>query len=317
MILKLYIEEEFAKQAAMFIEGESFDKLPIPFISEFQDITFTENLVEELDSYDLIFFVDGNNYGQFTEKSEELSELLQAKTSVVIDHHASTPDTFTYNYIDASINACAAIFSAILFDISHHSKTIAQLVIAGIMADTNKLSYVDADGIGIVEILAQALQYAGIGTRQIAEVMDTKSVEEFEVEQELTKNMVLEDNETIGKFTYSFYTLEFKEKYSSADLKAPGVFTNYFLRNVEGYLWGFVLKPKAEDIYSLSFRSSIGGVNVRILAEELFGGGGHDAAAGGRVYFDQPTTVHKAIDFVISQIETYAKEQGRLPSLQS
>jgi c-di-AMP phosphodiesterase-like protein len=59
-----------------------------------------------------------------------------------------------------------------------------------------------------------------------------------------------------------------------------------------------IVRPVNENKFRISLRSMKGGPNVRIIAENMLGGGGHDHAAGG--FFE--TTTGSSVENICSRI---------------
>jgi len=68
-----------------------------------------------------------------------------------------------------------------------------------------------------------------------------------------------------------------------------------FLRNVEGYTWGFVISPQNDNDSSISLRSLPNSVNVSSFMQKMAIGGGHDRAAGGEIKNSTPQNTIKTL----------------------
>ncbi len=92
--------------------------------------------------------------------------------------------------------------------------------------------------------------------------------------------------EGIPPLTFSFLPISTLDKYSVPEVKKAGeTYKLNILRQIKGHNWGFVITPNSKKQLGISFRSTPGGPNVRLLANKL-GGGGHDLAAAGKIIVD-------------------------------
>ena len=75
--------------------------------------------------------------------------------------------------------------------------------------------------------------------------------------------------------------LENNEELKQGASTAQSFLRDKYLRFIQGVHWGFIVKPDMnfDDIWFVSFRSTKEYQDVKIIAEEL-GGGGHTYSAG-------------------------------------
>lgn len=248
--------------------------------SNFEKIEFTNDLSENIKSGDTVIFLDGSQYYRFSNQPERIGK---DNTLICIDHHSSPSDHFTLKFIESSISSNAENIYRIFFSEKDPSVEVAKCLLLGILGDTGGLRYVRPDQTETFLITKKLLEIIGMSMDKFNSGFSSTSRPVFEVIQEYIKNTVFDEVPGWPPFQYSYISERFIEN-GFFDESTVGVgntiYKSQYIRTIEKYPWGFVLRPKNDGTFSVSFRSLQDSVNVRDLAERMKIGGGHDRAAG-------------------------------------
>lgn len=144
-------------------------------------------------------------------------------------------------------------------------------------------------------LIAKELVEAGKLDIQVEELKFSQYDDtDLEIVAELLKNTKKVDLADGLSFMYSYISNSFLDNYSRLQVdNGKTKYTSIFLRQLKGYDWGFVVTPRDKESFYVSFRSTPGKANVRMLAN-VFDGGGHDLAAGAQIAADD--SVKDSID---------------------
>lgn len=196
-----------------------------------------------------------------------------AKKTIVIDHHGSNNMYGDLNYVNPVSPACceilACIFEYFQIDIT---KEIGTCIMTGIITDTGGFRH---QGINpeTFEFTADLIR-KGINIPDIYKrTLRTKTKSNFLLTQRVMNRMeILED----GKVTFTYITLKDKEEVCAETGDTEGLVD--IGRDIEGVEVSILIKEKEENLYKISMRSG-DYVNVSDVCL-MFGGGGHQRAAG-------------------------------------
>lgn len=196
-----------------------------------------------------------------------------AKKTIVIDHHGSNNMYGDLNYVNPVSPACceilACIFDYFQIDIT---KEIGTCIMTGIITDTGGFRH---QGINpeTFEFTADLIR-KGINIPDIYKrTLRTKTKSNFLLTQRVMNRMeILED----GKVTFTYITLKDKEEVDAETGDTEGLVD--IGRDIEGVEVSILIKEKEENLYKISMRSG-DYVNVSDVCL-MFGGGGHQRAAG-------------------------------------
>lgn len=199
-----------------------------------------------------------------------------AKKTIVIDHHGSNNMYGDLNYVNPVSPACceilACIFDYFQIDIT---KEIGTCIMTGIITDTGGFRH---QGINpeTFEFTAELIR-KGINIPDIYKrTLRTKTKSNFLLTQRVMNRMeILED----GKVTFTYITLKDKEEVDAETGDTEGLVD--IGRDIEGVEVSILIKEKEENLYKISMRSG-DYVNVSDVCL-MFGGGGHQRAAGATV----------------------------------
>lgn len=224
----------------------------------------------EIKNYDLAISVDCANLKRLAKR--EYFE--QAKKTIVVDHHGSNNMYGDLNYVNPVSPACCEVLAGMIeyFEINI-DKSIGTCIMAGIITDTGGFRHAGINP-ETFEFTAELIR-KGVNIPDIYKrTLRTKTRANFELTKRVMSRMeLLED----GKITFTYITSE-DEKETGAE---PGdheglVDIGMDIEGVEVSI--FIRQKEEENAYKISMRSG-DNVNVSDICL-MFGGGGHQRAAG-------------------------------------
>ncbi len=231
----------------------------------------------DIEKYDLAISLDCADFKRLV--GNEYFE--NAKQTIVIDHHGSNKMYGDINFINPVSPACCQIligmFQYFGIDID---KELGTCILTGIITDTGGFRY---SGVTpeTFEFTADLLQN-GVNVSKIHKrVLDTKTKANFELMKRTIDRMeFLED----GKVTFTYITNKDLEEVNAGIGDHEGLVE--IGRDIEGVEVSVFIRQREDDknAYKVSMRSN-NYVNVSDVCL-MFGGGGHEKAAGAIVQGD-------------------------------
>lgn len=264
LAMKLALEE-LGKQADVII-------LEIPRMYEFLPSIDQVKTTSDMKNYDLAISVDCADLKRLA--GREYFE--NARKTVVIDHHGSNNMYGDLNYVNPVSPACCEIlaymFEYFQIDIT---KEIGTCIMTGIITDTGGFRHPTVNP-ETFEFTAELIR-KGINVPDIYKrTLRTQTKANFLLTQRVMDRMeILED----GKVTFTYVTLKDKEEVEAETGDTEGLVD--IGRDIEGVEVSILIKEKEENLYRISMRSG-NYVNVSDVCL-MFGGGGHQRAAGATV----------------------------------
>lgn len=261
LAMKLALEE-LGKEADVIIPE-------IPRLYEFLPAIKQVKKASDIESYDLAISVDCADLKRLGGK--EYFE--NARKTVVIDHHGSNNMFGDLNYVNPVSPACCEILAYIFeyFEINI-TKEIGTCIMTGIITDTGGFRHPTVNP-ETFEFTAELIR-KGINVPDIYKrTLRTQTKANFLLTQRVMDRMeILED----GKVTFTYVTLKDKEEVEAEPGDTEGLVE--IGRDIEGVEVSILLKQKEENLFRISMRSG-SYVNVSDVCL-MFGGGGHQRAAG-------------------------------------
>jgi len=247
--------------------------------------------------------LDGGNNGRFTTSPDKL-DITKFK-SICIDHHPETFEGVTLNLSDPTGSATCQLLAE-LFDITSFDKPLAETLMIGILGDTGSFRFVDPTRSRVLDTSRKLVDVGQINIQVLQQRFERVPENIFEIMQILmanTKNVTLPN---LPGFSYTYLSKSLLSKYDADTMSlAYHKYQFLFIRQIEGYPWGFVVAPKDEKEFKISFRSTPGAPNVKILCNQFFDGGGHVMASGGKYILkegDIVTDAPEICDFIINTL---------------
>lgn len=220
----------------------------------------------------------------------------EARTTICIDHHGSNKMFADYNYVDPVAPACAQILIIVLRKLEIEiDKDIGTCILTGIITDTGGFKY---DGVTTetFEFVADLLRKGVNVSDTYKRVLQIKTKANFLLTKKVIDRMeFLED----GKITFTYITKKDIEEVNAEEGDHEGLVE--FGRDVEGVEVSIFLRQIDDEIYKASLRSKEY-VNVSDVCI-MFGGGGHEKAAG--CTMNMP--LEEAKEKIINRVMTYLK----------
>lgn len=226
----------------------------------------------DVECYDLAISLDCANLVRLVGK--EYFE--KAKKTIVIDHHGSNNMYGDLNYVNPASPACCEILAGMLeyynMDIS---KDIGTCIMTGIITDTG--------GFRHPTITAETFDFTAELIRKGVNVSDiykkalrTQTKANFLLSKKAIERMeILED----GKVTFTYIDLKDEKEVDAEPGDHEGLVE--LGRDIEDVEVSIFVREKEENIYRISLRSG-NYVNVSDVCL-VFGGGGHQRAAGATI----------------------------------
>lgn len=275
----------------------------LDFLAGYSHIKFRRLLetVKEIEP-DLFVMLDALNYERCsrTDGGRVRQYLADNKVkTAIIDHHqpAGKDDTDVYIY-QGSIATAQDVYE-ICFD--HlglkEPEGYGVTTMLGIYSDSGGFIYDNPRHRQTFKIVSDLID-AGTSLEAVRARLNNYSADHMRVVSEFTKNISHDQD-----YSYSFLSDKFVRQWQPASRPlislntGASIFTDKFLRNIDGRKWGFIVyeNPQAgESTYSVSLRSQSSVKDVSEIANKL-GGGGHKPAAGAKI---EAKSVEEAIQKV-------------------
>ena len=263
------------------------------------------DIVEKIDNaeYDTLLITDAGSINLCIDENDHVD--IKRKNVVIIDHHDTILEQ-EENVLLVNNNASSATeeIITILKDIYKDNfiitQEIAQLAQYGIVADTGRFLY-DITTPTSLRICADMMEISPIDMEEFAYKNDKFPREATLAIQEYLKTLTI-----VGDMAYMYIDRESISQ--DSDLRkgvseAQAFLRDKYLRFIQGVHWGFIIKPSntSDDEWFISFRSTNGYQDVKVIAEEL-GGGGHIYASGVPMKAD---SIQEVLDRVLDVVKKY------------
>jgi phosphoesterase RecJ-like protein len=258
--------ESFGKKVSMVMQ----DKVPQMYLF----LKGSEKIItpQEISAQpDLIVFLD---CGDISRAGEDwIDSLVRDRTVINIDHHVSNEYFGTFNYVDAHAAATAEIIYSLLSELDCSlTKEVASALYTGIVMDTGSFQYQNTTP-GTLKIAASLLEN-GVDLSAIREYLyQNKSIKNLRLIAAAIENLNFAAG---GKIAWTYLDYKTMEKYQALSEHSEGI-VNYpiSLENVE---IGLLFRETENGTVKVGLRSRARFDVNRIAL--LFGGGGHQQAAG-------------------------------------
>lgn len=286
---------------------------PVPEFLDFLDpaketVCYTEDKERArraITDADVIFCLDFNKL----DRTEWLADTIAGAKAfkVLIDHHPG-PDTGQFGLIisdPAASSTCELLYRTLLSlasvesDPSRLGHCTLTALATGIITDTNNFSNSVTP-----DTFTAASDMLRLGV-SLDSINNTVFKRYSESRMRLMGHL-LADSMTLHpglNASTMIITMEDRERYGFADGDSEG-FVNLplMIRNVEVS----ALFSETRDYIRVSLRSK-GGVAVNALARSFFNGGGHDRAAGGRLFMP----IGEVRDYFLQSLEQFLQSNSR------
>lgn len=272
------------------------------YFQNFDTIEWVENISDNINGCDLLIILDCSLYSRFTVSP------IAIKNTICIDHHASESDEFTLSTIVPSVPSCSELIFRLFENHLQLDKSLAEIFLLGIISDTGSFTFLDSSKSETFSVAKKLLDVGDINISALKSQYSFMSKREFVLLQEFVSNTSFGEADGWPPFQYTYVRREFTEegKYTNIEItSASKAYIAGYLGSLEGYSWGFIVRPKS-SFCGISMRSLVGGVNVRKILEKMSLGGGHDRAAGG--IFENEKDPQKCIESVLTWLKNNKPE---------
>ncbi len=248
-----------------------------------QDVTFEQGMPR----FDLIVVLDCSDLERIGQIYDNNTALFYETPIVNIDHHISNDHYGKVNWIDLTATSTSEILVALLESLGREKtlldQDIATALLTGITTDT--ASFQNASTTPKSFTVAAQLVAAGARQQEIVrKIYKTKPLSTLKLwGKALAK--VQEDNE--NRFIWSTISQAELDEVGAQDSETGGVIDD-LLKTAPDIDFALLLSERKGGVHG-NLRAVEKGIDVARLAA-LFGGGGHEAAAG----FDIPNTTLEA-----------------------
>lgn len=267
------------KEIEVVFSGEKIERFS--YFESIVSFSFVSDISDIFNNYDLIICLDGGQYYRFTKNPEILQASKAQKIS--IDHHQTPQDKFDLALQIPQASSTSELVYTLFKEKEILDKNFAELILLGILGDTGTFNYIKPNQSGILLVVKKLLDISKIEIQDFKAKYSLYEKNDFEINKELLKNSKFCHVDGWPDFQVAYLTREYIKSngYGDKDLdSASNIFVSIYLRLVRGYPWGFTIRPLEDGSCKLSFCSLPGSVSVRLLAEKMQIGGGHDRAAG-------------------------------------
>lgn len=277
--------------------GKKADVIIPEYSRLFEFLPGTSEIKKEskIEKYDLAISLDCADLKRLCGK--EYFE--NAKRTIVIDHHGSNKMYGDLNFVNPVSPACcevlAGIFGYYELDIS---KDMGTCLMTGIITDTGgfRHSGINAETFEFTaELIRKGVNIPDIYKRTLR----TSTKANFELTKRVISRLELLDD---GKITFTYINLKDEKEVGAEPGDHEGLVE--IGRDIEGVEVSIFVRQKDKDEYKISLRS--GNVNVSDICL-IFGGGGHQRAAGATIKGAFPQVKEKIIKEVIKAIKNTKK----------
>jgi phosphoesterase RecJ-like protein len=297
LLLGTALKTNFSEKEISLVSEELPDNLT--FLPGFDQIK-SQPLIEAINGQDLIIIVDAMNFGRCSRDDYHQISRSVKKMDIpvaIIDHHEAVGVEDNAAYVNEGYPAAVEqVFNTCFNQLKlKKPEGYAQITMTGLYSDTGGFTYLNGKYNETLKLVGQLID-DGVKIEEVKHKLYQYTKEQMQVVSELADNITKADG-----YTFTFLTDEFTNKWADSGKNlqqmhsATKIFTDNFIRNIEGRSWGFLVYKDTrigENMYSVSFRSVGGTPDVSAIASKL-SGGGHKAASGARV---DASSVHEAVE---------------------
>lgn len=300
----------FALKAALQAAGKTVnvacaDEIPkrLCFISDMKTSLRKENY--EGFEPEFVCAVDAAETGLLGEYGEGAAE--SGCIDLKLDHHPLGSEYARFNYIDGAVSATGEIIYEVIRELEAIGKgrltpASATMLYAAISSDTGCFRYSNVTS-KTMRIAAELIDAGAEHSDVCYRLFELKSVGETVAERVMLNNLNIYRFGTMAVVTV---TNEMKAENGLSDEDLGGIASK--LRQIEGIQLAVSIRQSSEDYksYKISMRSGPSVSAARLCA--LFGGGGHERAAGAEINADSPQEAeNRVVSSVMSELEKAMK----------
>ena len=237
---------------------------------------------------DVGILLDASDIGRINEFGKHFNTF---PVTINIDHHITNSRFATYNYIDEN----AASTTSIVLELIEKAnlpidKDISNALYTGLITDTGSFHYANVNEDAF--LTAAKLVKCGVEPAYIArEIFEEDTPAHLKL-----AGIALERITIKGKIVFSYISLKDMNEFNATEEDTEGIVD--LIRKYKGADVAILFKEVKENEVRVSLRSKEKNISVKEVAI-MFGGGGHNAAAGCTVH----TSLYEAIKNVITAVQ--------------
>ena len=269
-------------KSEILYSGEPTEKWS--YFENFDKIRFVDDISEYLHEFDCLIVADVSQYKRITNNEQALKNFKGKR--ICIDHHKGEPDFFDIACIDSSFTAASELLYSLFYEqIEVIPTRICEVILLGLLGDTGGFTYVQPSQSGVFDVAKRMVGEGGVSVQELKARYMQYDYDVFRLMQILMSHFELIEVGEWGKFSISYLDRDECRRITESDFvvsTASTIFVDTYSKAIKGVNWGMVYYPKfSKHEYRASFRSLPQGVNVRLIAQGMGIGGGHDLASGG------------------------------------
>lgn len=239
------------------------------------------------EKYDVFVALDVSSLDRLGEAKYFFDE---ADKTICVDHHETNPGLADVNVIEPKASStCEVLFG--LFEKKYITDKVAECLFTGIVHDSGVFQYSNMSRKSF-NIVGELVEYDFDGPKIIQDTFYVKSYVQNQIlGRALLESILFMD----GRCIVSMVDRKMMDFYEVLPKHLEGIVNQ--LKNTRGVEVAIFMYELGTQRYKVSMRSN-GGVNVATVAA-VFGGGGHDRAAGVEMngtYYDVINALSKEIE---------------------
>ena len=304
----VYLTAGRGKEAALLLP----DAQPPAISFLLEGITPQVGTPASLECCDLLICLDFNTFS----RAESLAEACRSfrGRKVLIDHHASPDESaFDLCFSRTEVSSTCEILFEILMqmpdvagDASRIPPRAAYALMAGMTTDTN--NFANSVGPGTLG-MASALLGAGVDRQDILDHLYSSGREQrLRALGDILRNRLSVTPEGAAIIVL---TKDIQDTYALQDGETEG-FVNIPLE-IKHVRLSIFARQEEENMFRVSIRSKRG-TSARNLATSAFHGGGHEQAAGGKIFIPQDVPSAAAAQAFVASIAARFLQEQEAPS---
>jgi len=273
------ILENLGKNFSIYFDEEisaDFNWLPLKqkIIKEIKNKNFDNVIILDCDRYQLV--------------SPSLVSYIEKKFKILIDHHQSNRENCELNFVFKDCFSTTQILFYLAKALEIKNKDLFTVLLLGIMGDTVglRIEFDDYSKLGeLLEVIAEIVKEGG----DYNLIKNSLFLNEWEEVKKISK-LVLERVRVEDQKIF-WVVIDENEDYK---ISVPNFFNSIKEAKIS------IVFEKSPDKIKIHFRSK-GNIDVSILAQKYFNGGGHKKASGGYLEMD----LDKAIEYTLKVVKEY------------
>lgn len=271
----------------------------------YNKIRFVKDIADILSKYDLLIILDASGWHRIS-LNKGIAQFAGKRIS--IDHHPVSENSHNLHLLAPQYTSTCEIIYRQFFAHEEMSRQAAEAILLGILGDTGNFRFIDKNTTGVMDVAKGIIEKYDIQIDAFKSRYDYINLESLKVLARLINNIKIIKVEEWPPFLYTYLDLEYAastgdEGHIISEGKAK--FIDY-IKSVKDIGWGFVIVPRGRNTCNVSFRSEPDSVNVRLVAERMEIGSGHDHASGATIKTANPKD---AADMMIRWLENNKREE--------